>query len=201
MSWGAVAVAAGSVIGGALSAKGAKDAGKAAAGGADAAAAESARQYDQTRQDLMPWLDAGRNALVDIQRINAGDFSGFRADPGYQWSQQQGLQALDRSAAARGSLFSGGADADRIAFGQGLADQQFNNYYNRLAGVANVGQATGNSLGSFGAQSAAQQGNAFMNAGNARASAYQGQAQAWGNAINGLGSAFGYGMGNNWGRR
>lgn len=201
MSWVAVGSAAVTVVGGVIQSNQAKKGANAQAEAGAAAARESGRQYDQTRQDLMPWMDAGRSALFDLQRLNSGDFSGFRADPGYQWAQQQGLQALDRSAAARGGLFSGGADADRIAFGQGLADQQFSGYYNRLAGLAGVGQTTANQLGGFGFQNAATQGNALMNAGAARASAYQQQGQAWGNALNGFGQAVAYGYGNNWGRR
>lgn len=199
--WVAGATVVSGVIGGISGSKSADKAAKAQQNAADQATRESARQYDQTRQDLMPWMDAGRNALVGLQQVQAGDFSGFRADPGYQWSQQQGLQALDRSAAARGSLFSGGADADRIAFGQGLASQQFGDWYNRQAALAGVGQTTANQLGQFGAQNAANQGNALIGAGNARASAYQQQNQAWQNALGGITSGVTYAAGNNWGRR
>lgn len=201
MSWAAVVGAAVSVVGGVIQNNKAKKGANAQAAAADAAARESGRQYDQTRQDMMPWMGAGTNALAQMERLNAGDFSSFQASPDYQFAQQQGLQSLDRSAAARGSLFSGGADADRIAFGQGLASQQYGNYYNRLAGLAGIGQQTAGQMGQFGAQNAANQGQFALGAGNARASAYQQQGQAWTNALAGVGSAVGYGMGNNWGRR
>jgi hypothetical protein len=50
--WGAALVAGAAVAGGYMSSQAAKDAGRAAGRGADAATNESARQYDQTRRDL-----------------------------------------------------------------------------------------------------------------------------------------------------
>ena len=201
MSWAAVAGAAVSVGGGVIQSNKAKKGANAQAAAADAAARESGRQYDQTRQDMMPWLNAGTNALSQMQALNSGDFSSFQQSPDYQFAFDQGMRALDRSAAARGSLFSGGADADRIAFGQGLASQQYGNYYNRLAGLAGIGQTSANQLGQFGAQNAANQGQYAMGSANARASAYGQQANAWTIALAGVGSAVGYGFGINWGRK
>jgi len=200
MSWAAVAGAAVSVVGGVISSNKAKKGADAQAAAADAAARESGRQYDQTRQDMMPWMGAGTNALAQMQQLNAGDFSSFRQSPDYQFAFDQGLQATDRSAAARGGLFSGGHSADLQAFGQGLASQQYGNYYNRLASLAGVGQQTAGQIGQFGAQNAMNQGQYAMTAGNARASAYGQQGNAWNNALSGVGGAVGYGIGNNWGR-
>jgi len=52
-------------------------------------------------------------------------------DPGYQFQLSQGQKALDRSAASKGSYFSG--DALRAAgdYATGLADQTYNQAYNR----------------------------------------------------------------------
>lgn len=200
MSWVAVAGAAVSIGKGVMDSNAAKKAGRAQQAGYDAASAESGRQYDQTREDMQPWMQAGTNALAQMQQLNGGDFSSFKQSPDYQFAFDQGLQGLDRSAAARGSLFSGGADADRMAFGQGLASQQYGNYYNRLAGLAGVGQQTAGQIGQFGAQNASNQANYAIGGANARASAYGQQANAWGNALQGVSGALGYGMGNNWGR-
>lgn len=66
MSWGLVAVAGATLVTGAIGAKGAKDAARAQGRGADAATAESARQYDQTRNDLASGralYDSSNNAL------------------------------------------------------------------------------------------------------------------------------------------
>ncbi len=63
MSWVAVGIAGASVIGAGINANSASRAGRAAQRGADAATAEEARQYDQTRRDFAPYRNAGIGAL------------------------------------------------------------------------------------------------------------------------------------------
>ncbi len=145
---------------------------------ADAATAEQARQYDQSREDNMPWLQAGQNALGQMQALNSGDFSSFTQSPDYQFSYDQGLKSLERGAAARGGMYSGGADADRMSFASGLANQNYGSYYNRLAGLANVGQTSASGLANLGQNYANNVGNNLMTAANARASAYGQKAYA-----------------------
>lgn len=69
MSWGLVAVAGATLVGSAVSANASRRAGNAAARGADAATAESARQYDTTRNDLAPYRVTGTGALNQIGRL------------------------------------------------------------------------------------------------------------------------------------
>jgi hypothetical protein len=66
MSWGLVAVAGATLVGSAYSANRAGAAARAGARGADAATAETARQYDQTRNDLASGrsLYEGANSLL-----------------------------------------------------------------------------------------------------------------------------------------
>lgn len=202
MSWGIVAGAAISVVGGAYGAnqqkKAAQGAANAAADGQQLAIAEQQRQFDLTRQDMQPWMQAGQNALGQMQALNAGDFSSFTQSPDYQFALDQGLQGLDRSAAARGSLNTGGHSADVLGYAQGLASQNYGNFYNRLAGLANVGQTTATSLGQFGANAASNIGNAYGNIGNARASSYQARGDA-NSQLGGLVAGFGSNLLNNWG--
>ena len=69
MSWGLVAVGVATVGTGAMSANAARRAGAAAARGADAATAETGRQYDQTRADLAPWRTTGAGALNQLASV------------------------------------------------------------------------------------------------------------------------------------
>ena len=66
MSWGMVAVAGASVVGGYLSSKGAKDAAKAQAQGSDRAADVQWDMFNQARADNEPWRQAGLVALPEI---------------------------------------------------------------------------------------------------------------------------------------
>lgn len=196
MSWVAVVggvVALGSA---AMQNRAGRDAAQAQQQGLDAATAENRRQFDITQQNLQPWLDAGSNALGQQQAFLAGDWSGFQQSPDYLWAVNQGTQALDRGATAAGNLWGGGADADRIALGQGLATQYAGNYYNRLAGLSGTGQQTAGQLGQFGQQFGQTAGQNAIAGGQAQASAYANRANAWGNALQGLGGAFGQWAGN-----
>jgi hypothetical protein len=69
MSWGFVAVAAGTVIAGGVSANASRRAGDAAARGAADATGESARQFDTTRADLAPYRTTGTGALNQLGRV------------------------------------------------------------------------------------------------------------------------------------
>lgn len=196
MPWGIAAAAVVGAYSANQQSKAAKGAANAQTRAADAATAEQQRQFDLTRQDQQPWLQAGQGALTQMQALNSGDFSSFKESPDYQFAFDQGLQGLDRSAAARGSLYSGGHSADLMKFGQGLASQNYGNFYNRLAGLSGAGQTTAVNLGSLGANMAGNIGNNLQDAGRARASAYLSTGDTNSQLAAGLGGAF-----NNWYQR
>lgn len=119
----------------------------------------------------------------------------FQTDPGYDFRLQQGSQALDRSAAARGGLFSGGTLKDLTDYNQNFASNEYQNAYNRfqtnrntqfnqLASVAGLGQTAAGTTAQLGANTANQVGqntiSGLTGAAAARASGYN----AIGNGIN-----------------
>lgn len=190
--WGTIASVAGSLIGGAIGNRGARRAADAQAQAQQAAIDEQRRQYDQTRQDMEPWRLAGQDGLNRLQGL-LNDPNSIQDSNAYQWRLGQGLQALDRSAAARGGMFNGGHSADLMQFGQGLASQEYGDQWNRLAGLAGVGQTANSQLGQFGANMAGNVGNALGNIGNARASSYANQGQNYAQMAGVIGGGF-----NNW---
>lgn len=188
MPWGAVAAA---VVGAYASSQSAKKGAKASQHASDAAVSEQQREYDQTRADQMPWLLAGQSALSQMQTLNSGDYSSFKQSPDYQFALDEGLNGLDRSAAARGALYSGGHSADVVRFGEGLASQNYGNYYNRLASLAGLGQTSASNLGSLGQGTANSIGNLLMGNANNQINSIYDQSNAWNNALNQGASAFG----------
>lgn len=113
----------------------------------------------------------------------------FRETPGYQFRFEEGQRAVERSAAARGGLVSGSTARELTRYGQGIASAEFENYANRLAGIAGMGQGATVSTATLGQQSAGQVGSALIagagqagrniaDAGAARASGYVGAANA-----------------------
>lgn len=119
------------------------------------------------------------------------DFSSFYQTPDYLVARDEGIQGLDRGAAARGRLYSGGADADRMRFASNLGSQAFGNFQNNLFRLAGFGGSANQQLNAAGQNFGSQAGGALTNIGNARASGYVNQGNAWGNAFNGIGAAAG----------
>lgn len=196
MSWGAVIGAAAGLIGSQMSSNAAKKGADAQVNAANYAADLQDRQFQQTRQDMMPWLDAGSYALQQQRNFLAGDYGAAMNSPDYLAARDQGLKALDRGNAANLSLVSGGADADRIQFASNLATQQIGNHYNRLAGLSGTGQTTAGQLGQFGANAANQMGNNALTGANARASSYAASSNAWNNGLNQTAGWAQYAIGN-----
>ncbi len=147
--------------------------------------------YYQTRADLRPWRETGQNALAQLwKRVQVGPGE-FRQSPGYQFRLQQGEQAIQRSAAARGGLLSGATEKALIRYNQNYATADYDNflrrYYQSLTpfqSLAGVGQTTGAQLGQLGMNYARGAGNSLMFGANARASGYNALANIRGQEAN-----------------
>lgn len=119
------------------------------------------------------------------------DFSSFYRTPDFLVREREGIQALDRGAAARGRLYSGGADADRMRFGADLGAQGFGSYLGTLMGLAGYGSNAAGQIGSAGQTFGSNIGNAAGDAGRHRASGYLGMGAARSNMWDQFGSAWG----------
>ena len=178
------AILGGSLISGALGASSSRSAARAQQQATDAATAEQRRQFDTSRADMMPWLESGREGLNDLNRLASGDMSRFFTDPGYNFARTEGMRGIERSAAARGGATGGNALRALSQFNQGLASQQFGDFYNRTAARAGVGQTTANNLAALGQNSANSISGLLQAGGDARASGIMGQANSIGGALN-----------------
>lgn len=185
-------IAAGSLVSGYFG-------GKAAGQQADAerqAADTQMAIYQQQRQDLMPYYQAGYNALDQINS-NMGKWNQpftqqeFTHDPSYQFRLDEGMNAVNRAAAASGGAVGGSALRSLGNYAQGAASteyqaafdryqNQINNSYQRLAGIAGLGAGAINTGTAAGSNAAGGIANSISNMGGARA----GGSLAMGNAIN-----------------
>jgi hypothetical protein len=118
-------------------------------------------------------------------------FSGFQADPGYQFRLQQGNEALNNSMAARGGLLSGNALKAAMDYNSGQASQEYGNYWNRLSQTAGFGPGAINNQGQATQNAANNIGNGMMAGGNARASGYAARGQANSGMVNSLANTLG----------
>lgn len=103
--------------------------------------------YQQQRTDLQPFVTAGtgaQNQLLTYLGLPGGaqgagfgkyarDFNqnDMVTDPGYAFRLSEGQKALDRQAAARGGLISGGALKAATRYGQDMGSQEYGNAFNR----------------------------------------------------------------------
>jgi len=181
MPWMALAIGGSALLGASAS----KSAANTQAAAADRAGELQERMFNKQVELQEPWRQAGVNALNKMQ---SGDVMGMM-DPSYQFRLGEGMKALERTAAARGGLISGGALKAAQRYGQDFASQEFGNAYNRLAGLAGVGQTSTNAMGSAAGTYGANAGNLITGAAGARASGYVGGANA---LTSGLGQYMNY---------
>lgn len=66
---------------------------------------------------------------------NANAVNSFQTGPGYEFAVNQSLDALDRRAASRGMLASGNNTLDTLGTVNGLANQEYSGWQNKLAGL------------------------------------------------------------------
>lgn len=191
------------------------------------------QMWGQTQANEAPFLKAGTQAINELSGLTSTPGQGlltpwteqFQAptnvteqnDPGYQFRLQQGAQALQNSAAARGGLLSGNTAKAITDYAQNYASNEYSNVYgrayneyatrynqfeqnqantfNRLSTLAGGGQVAAGQLGQLGQaaaggveNNAALQGQQYQNLGAARASGYIGQANQLQNMIGNVNS-------------
>ena len=112
----------------------------------------------------------GPGAAPTFQAPTAADMAN---DPGYQFRLDQGNKALQASAAARGTLLSGGTLKALDQYNQDYASGEYGNVYNRA-------------LQNFGAQN-----TTFGNNQAAALNTFGAQNQTYGNQVNAANTAFG----------
>lgn len=193
---GSIISTIGSAWGASQQAGAANDATAAQSAAAAAALAEQQRQFNIQQANEAPWLQAGKGALTQLGQLNSGDMSSFHESPDYQWTLSQGIGALDKSAAARGNLGASGYGADLTNYAQGLASTQYGNYYNRIASLAGLGQTAVQGANQSSQNFANQSSNIYGNLGNAQASGYVANGNAWANFGNQIGNIAGNYFGN-----
>jgi hypothetical protein len=111
----------------------------------------------------------------------------LQMDPGYQFRLSEGMKALDRQAAARGGLISGGALKAAQRYGQDLGSQEFGAAYNRLASLANVGPQAAGVMSNLGQNYATNVGNIYQQQGNTAGNAALARGSAYSGGLNQLG--------------
>lgn len=199
-----------------------------------ASLAEQQREFNINQQNQAPWLQAGTQGIGTLsgllstpgqglltpwtQQFQAPTADQAAQTPGYQFQLQQGNEALQNSAAARGGLLSGNTLTAMDQYSQGLAStnyqqvynnalqqyqQSYNifqgnqtNEFNRLAALSGVGQQTAQSLGSQGQAAASNIANINATSGQQIGQSLQNAGAATASGYAGIANSLNGGIGN-----
>ena len=149
--------------------------------------------YDSTKDSWAPYTSVGNAATYSLGSLyglngngnSTPDYSQFYNSPDYGFAQSQGELGLTRQENATGMNLSGGALKDFDTFNQGLASQQFGNYFNRLLSLSQMGQSATSAAASYGSNY--MNTNANLATGNANSN--NASANSIGNTIQGIGQS------------
>ena len=176
-------IGAATIGGGAIAAGAAKSsANKAAAAQTamnDKAIAAQQQQYDQTRQDLMPWMQMGQSAagaqgnLIGLNGFEKqqASINELKQSPLYQSLFGNGQELLLSNASATGGLRGGNTQRSLADFGRDTLAQTIQQQIQNFGSVSQQGQTAAAQTGQFGANAANQIGNTLQDTGAAQAGA------------------------------
>lgn len=195
---GAALSAGASIFGANAQASAAKKAANAQTAAQDKNIALQKEIFDKQSATLQPWQTAGLDALKKIQTgiadgsfdLSKYSYDDLVKDPGYQFRVDQGTNALERAAAARGKFVSGDQINALQDFGQQMASQEFGNAFaraqserdtrvNLLSGIADRGYGAATALSGVAGQMGDRISTANTNIGNAQATGAINQGNAW----------------------
>jgi hypothetical protein len=152
----------------------------------------SQNAFNNETQAYQPLYNTGVSALNSASAMLQPGNNFQTSDPSYQWRLGQGLNAVQSSAAANGSLNSGGTLKALNNYAQGAASQEFQNQFNRQNTLAGYAQPAATGLATANASYANNQQNAFFSGANGMAGARTAQGNAtaaqYGDGANIIGS-------------
>ena len=119
-----------------------------------------------------PAAEPGSSPIGTGAATGGRDLSAFYASPNYTFVRDEGLSGIGNSYAARGMGQSGPSARAAGSFASNLASGEFNNYVNRLASIAGIGQSATNTTANLGAGTASSLANIYTASGANRASTY-----------------------------
>lgn len=201
-------MAAASVGSSLIGASAAKKAGRQQVQAAETGVAEQRAAREELRKLLEPYVAAGTPALQSIMGAvglrgpeeQAAFVAQQEQSPIFQALARQGEEAILQQASATGGLRGGNVQGALAQFRPQLLNQFLEQQYERLGGLTTLGQQSAAGVGSSGITSATNIADLLGQAGQARAGAALGQAQAFGQGIGNLAMIAGRYVGQQQGR-
>lgn len=89
------------------------------------------QMYQQAREDLAPWREAGGRAVGELEkRVFAGP-GDYTKSPGYDFRFKEGQRALNANYASQGAMGTGAHQKALMQYGQDIATNDYQNFLNR----------------------------------------------------------------------
>lgn len=123
-------------------------------------------------------------------------FDQYRDSTGYQFRVDEGNQAVNTNAYARGMGDSGATLKALVRYGQGAASDEFGRYMGQLGNVSSAGANARGLVAGVGNNTVSMSNQATQAGADARSNAALAQGQIWGNVANNLAGLAGYAVGN-----
>lgn len=167
----------GSAVGSSMQSRAARSAAGAQERSAQAGIDEQARQFDEMRRLLQPYVDVGQPALT-AQQAQLGllgpeqqqaAINQIAGSPLLQALTQQGEQALLQRASATGGLRGGNIQGALAQFRPAMLQAALDQQYARLGGLTALGQQSAAGVGTAGMQTGANTAALLGQAGAAQA--------------------------------
>jgi hypothetical protein len=101
--------------------------------------------FGQGQQYMQPYYQQGLYGLQSASEMLKPGYQ-FQGNPAYQFRMAVGQKALERGAAAKGTILGGGAQKSLARYSQGLASQEYDADYVRRMNLAGMGMQAGGAL-------------------------------------------------------
>jgi hypothetical protein len=181
MTWGYVAVAGATLVGGYMASKSAKDAANTAANAqtssAMAGVAEQQRQFDEIQKLLAPYNIAGTASLnkqgqllgLSGNQAQQDAINSIKNSSMFNELAKQGETGILQNASATGGLRGGNVQAALAQYRPNMLNNLIQQQYSNLAGITSLGQNAAALQGNAGMQTGTNVANLLGQAGAAQA--------------------------------
>lgn len=192
MSWGLVAVGAGTAVAGIMGSKASGDAASSQEGATMAGIESQEMMFDKSLELQAPYREAGYGALEGLQGLTdpsqrATMLEDYYVGPEYQQMSAQVEEQQLRNAAVTGGVRGGANQVALASIAPQLGQQYLSGLEQQYTGIANMGMGAA-SQGAVGAMNTGQNISVLQQqAGQAQAQNKLAQANIWGNVATDLG--------------
>ncbi len=199
MTWGFVAVAGATVIGGAMAADAQGDAAATSAAASDRGIAEQRLQFEAIQKLLAPYAEGGEQSLLAQQNLiglggpeaQQAAIDQLEQSPGFNAMVQQGEEGILQNASATGNLRGGNVQGALAQFRPQMLSNLIQQQFQNLGGITSLGQNAAAQTGNAGMQTGTNVANIGMANAQNQANAQIAQGQTIGNTVGSLAGLYG----------